>query len=509
MDKETLEFRSEMFADKEARTVKGLVYPTGAVAERDGYQLTFSDQSISFGDKTPLLMYHDPSRPVGSLKSATWTARGLEAEFSVAKTAAGDEALELAASGINGFSVNVRIPKDKASVKKNLMTVSEAFATEVSMTPIPAFAGADVDEVHFSKEEGSPMAELDTAALVAAIKEGNAELVEKFQSRPVEVPIAVTAVNEPSPYAFDGGSGEHNLIKDGFAAAKGDSSAAQRIETFFNEKFVTQANVSSLTPAGFRSDLYVAARPARPRILGSLVSGGTLADLNPFVVPRYASSGTLVAAHTEDVEPSLATFTTDSQTINPSALSGKAAFTRELVDKAGPQVEAMVWDRMLAASTTQAEARLATMLDGLTGLTTIALGTAVNAALITAFDNGILGLAEPERFSTVAAASNLFQALYGALDTTGRKLTSAGSGQNESGTNSGITSMSIDGMTVVRSRTTTASYLIDPNCVFQWLSTPRRLDFDIEVRRVYMGFWQYSAEAVIDTSGIVKVTYAG
>lgn len=511
-DKFTFEVKpSDVFAEETEgkRTIKGVAYPAGGVAGRSGYTMEFKDGSVSFDPEypTPFCMFHDANRPAGRITKAEWKDGSLNVELSVLNIPDGDHVLMLAKEGLVGFSMGVQIPESGRTIKGNHMTVSAALCEEISAVTRPAFRGSRVTEVNFSKEAEGIMPEFDAAALAAAIKEGNKELLETFQ-RPVDVPTAVTMVNEPAPYAFAGGSGEFNLIKDGFAAAKGDGEAAHRIEKFFEEKFVTQANVASLTPAGFRGDLYVRARPARPRVLGSLVSGGSLTDLNPFVIPKYASSGNLVSAHVEDIEPTLATYTTDSQTVNPSALSGKAAFTRELIDKAGPQVEAMVWDRMLAASTTAAEARLAAMLDGLSGLTTIALGTATGPALITAFDNGILDLAEPERFDTLAAASNLFKAMYGALDTTGRKLVSAaGQVVNGDGTNSGITSLSMDGLQVVRSKTTTASYLIDPSCVYQWMSTPRKLDFDVEVRRVYMALWMYSAEAVIDTSGIVKITY--
>src|SRR3989442_15867480 len=87
---------SAMFTDGQSRTIAGLAVPTGATAEKGGRTWKFLKGSVQFGSRTPLLAYHDPTRPVGLLKGSQWTDAGLRVTFSVSKTPAGDECLQLA-----------------------------------------------------------------------------------------------------------------------------------------------------------------------------------------------------------------------------------------------------------------------------------------------------------------------------------------------------------------------------------------------------------------------------
>jgi hypothetical protein len=239
-----------------------------------------------------------------------------------------------------------------------------------------------------------------------------------------------------------------------------------------------------------------------------MVSGGGLSDIVPFYVPKFESAGNLIAEHVEGVEPSLATFKAKDQLIEPHALSGKAEFTRELIDKAGPAVDQMVWSKMVRASAKAAEARIATMLAAHTGPAALAFN-GVDDALADDLDSTLLDVDDLDRYDVLAAHPALFKALATARDTTGRKLFPAmGQAVNADGIGRGRYTLDLNGLTAVKVTGLTNSYLIEKGAVYQWISAPRKLNFDIQVKSVYLGLFQYAAEAIIDDDGVRKVTYS-
>jgi hypothetical protein len=83
----------------------------------------FLRDSIRFGERTPLLMFHSLSQPVGRRVRHEWTDRGLEVEFAVSNTDAGSEALVLADDGVLGFSVGIDVEPDGAQLVDDVLDV--------------------------------------------------------------------------------------------------------------------------------------------------------------------------------------------------------------------------------------------------------------------------------------------------------------------------------------------------------------------------------------------------
>jgi hypothetical protein len=86
--------------DAGARTIDGVVVPYGKVAEQSGARFRFAQGAVRWGDvgRVKLLRDHDVTRPIGKATALVDSAPGVRARFSVARGAAGDEALELAAT---------------------------------------------------------------------------------------------------------------------------------------------------------------------------------------------------------------------------------------------------------------------------------------------------------------------------------------------------------------------------------------------------------------------------
>jgi hypothetical protein len=91
-------------------------------------------------------MYHDASQPVGLVTGRVDTDEGMLFTAKVSKTAAGDDALELAKDGVID-SVSVGVNPTEYDMDGDIMVVTAADWMELSLVPIPAFAGATITDV--------------------------------------------------------------------------------------------------------------------------------------------------------------------------------------------------------------------------------------------------------------------------------------------------------------------------------------------------------------------------
>jgi hypothetical protein len=118
---------------EESRVVSGVAVPYNEIATvSDGSQVRFAPGSLPVEGKAPkLFMYHDATQAVGVVTDRVETDAGMLFSAKISRTALGDDALQLeAATGV--------------------ITVTKGNWLELSLVPIPAFAGATIDTVKAS-----------------------------------------------------------------------------------------------------------------------------------------------------------------------------------------------------------------------------------------------------------------------------------------------------------------------------------------------------------------------
>jgi hypothetical protein len=219
-----------------------------------------------------------------------------------------------------------------------------------------------------------------------------------------------------------------------------------------------------------------------------------------------------------------------SQTVTPTALSGKASITREVWDMGGnPAVSTLIFNQMLRGWREGLESAAATFLNTLTAATDIALGVAVvDAALASAWDQALAGLqfVRGYDFEFFAVEQVLYKAFVDANDTTGRVLYPIINPTNSNGrADARFRQLDLSG--VIGSPawalpstpgSVNNSWLFDPSVVWGWASTPQRLEFPgsggaaagVEykpVAHVDLAIWGYKAFANTDIAGVRQVTY--
>jgi HK97 family phage prohead protease len=135
------------------RTISGIAVPYGQVATvNDGQKIRIEAGALPVDGKAPkLFLYHDATQPIGTVIARVDTDEGMLFQAKIAQTKLGDEALQLASEGVLD-SVSVGINPKKFSWDGDVMVVKKADWMELSMVPIPAFAGAQITEIAASAD---------------------------------------------------------------------------------------------------------------------------------------------------------------------------------------------------------------------------------------------------------------------------------------------------------------------------------------------------------------------
>lgn len=554
--------------DAEKRTVSGLLVPWNKVARSGFAKWRFAPNSLRWADvsRVKLNRDHDRRQSVGYAVRLDSTADGLTGTFKIARGAAGDEVLSLAEDKVlDGFSIEVDFDPDGTSWARDpdddmVRLVSDAPLVGVAITPAPAFDDARLTGVtasRYSNRKDSPVGDepqgtqtqtpaatpdpTTIAAFTQAIEAFSAQagaftdaighLVEVQQNGgegPATVdptrPTAQFQVNEEPVYRFDGSMGKEDFSSDIIAGAKGDYEALKRAQDWISTHFssaafaVTTSNVATLNPSIQRPDLYVD-QLDYPTPIWDAINKGTIDKNTPFVLPKFNTSSGLVGDHTQGTEPTPGALTTTSQTITPSAVSGKVEVTREAWDQGGnPQLSTILWRQMVRAYNEALESAGATLLEGLTVTAITLTAGAVDGALAQEVKEALAALQFVRggfRFRDFVLEQGLYTALAAAKDSTGRPLFPMLGAMNADGTLSPFfAAINVGGLAGQPSwalpftdGAANDSYLFNREDVHGWASNPQRLDFEYRVAFVDVAIWGYKALACTRTDGVRKITY--
>lgn len=185
-------------SDQPSRTISGIAVPYGETAVvSDGTAVRFQAGALPVDGKAPkLFMYHDSSQPVGLVTAREDTPDGMLFTARISATAAGDEALTLALDGVlDSVSVGVN-PTRFTYDDDGTMVVQAADWIELSLVPVPAFAGAQITEVAAEAPESvlDSEEEPDTEPTNQDTKESQVEAIN-----PEVVVEAATVPTAPIP----------------------------------------------------------------------------------------------------------------------------------------------------------------------------------------------------------------------------------------------------------------------------------------------------------------------
>ena len=320
------------------REISGRIVTWNEMGSTSAGETSFLPNSITFGDKTKLLLEHQRESPIGFLSSYHSTPEGIDATFRILPTTAGNDALIEASQGArDGFSVGVIA--DKYENIDGVLTISASSLKEVSLVTEPAIDSArvavaasetensDSEPGATEAEETIPTTQGDTEMeITPTVPEAPAETVEASKTVNLgHVPVAYTTPR--SPITNKAQYLEHYLK----ANVLHNEDSRQYVMAADN----TTSTVPGMIPT-FQSTTVINALANNDRGMIDALSRETLVATGmTFELPRVTAVPSVanIAENTAVTESSLsATYIS----VPVQSFKGRAISTVELIDRSDP-----------------------------------------------------------------------------------------------------------------------------------------------------------------------------
>ena len=321
-------------ADAESRIIAGRIVQWNAEGNTSAGPTMFEPNSIEFSKNTKLVLQHDQTRPLGKLVEWSQDDMGITASFKIAKTTAGNDALEEAATGLRSdFSVGVDV--EEWDNKGGVMAISASKLIEVSLVTDGAIPGAEVQKV---AAEENKVSELDVQDETPKTTEGEqvsdttvpevAPAAETVEAAKVEVKAATapyTSITVRNPIVDKASYLEHSVRAQlGNETSKMYVAAAADLTD--NAGLVPTRQLTTVINGISNAD--------RPII--DSISSGALPDAGmTFEIPKITVAPT-VAVAAEFGTPSETDQNAAFVSVNVQKFIGQQTFSLELLDRSSP-----------------------------------------------------------------------------------------------------------------------------------------------------------------------------
>jgi len=435
-------------ADAAKREITGRVVTWGEKGYTSAGETVFEPNSIEFGKKTKLLLEHERTKPLGTLKSYEITDQGIDAVFHVAKTSAGEDALVEASTGLrDGFSVGVKV--DAWDNKDGVMHISAAKLIEVSLVTDPAIDSARVSDVAASENtEEVPTEEIPLTEGEGLVSEtvSEATVTEAVEaSKPAATVSASAPVAYTSPRVnLDVTAGQYAMAQ--IHASRGDADARDLVAAL---QVATVAENTGMVPPNYLRDVIGVINESRP-FIDSIERAPLPQTGMKIFTPKLGTKAT-VALTAEGAEFSSTDTSVTFQEDTVVKFAGAGIIDVELLDRSEPGFLDL-YLRELAESyaiktdayAAQIAAQNATQSSAATIYASIAKGIADSYGVMRSTPNRLLVA------NTGGEDGIDFAGLLAAVDSTGRPLYAAAAPTNANGlVSQGSTSGTVAGLGLV------------------------------------------------------------
>ncbi len=430
-------------ADEAGRMISGKIAPYGEVGYTSAGKVVFKEGSIKVLDaaKVKLLMSHDSSKVVGRMRTYSADNQGMYASFSISRSTRGSDAILLAQEQLmDGLSVGVEVTASEP--KDGYLLVTAANLREVSLVESAAFQSAAVQSIAASESETvevqTQLTETESEAAVTTAPENPTEDKAEEAATPVVeaarkiiLPSALNSQSVRTPITSMGAYTEHKI-----KAALGNDDS---------KLYVTAADDSFATNPGFNPTQYLSEFPTNTRFGTPTIDACSQGVLPPTGMTINVPSLVTSVAGGTGVAP-VVTVEAEAGNVQNTGMeapflsgtvqkySGMNTLSVELLERAG-------YPGFYAELTQQLQNAYLTAIDSAALTALLAAGT--NATAETADSAGIIDY-------TAQAASLIYkntgyfaqnyianpaqyQALLGAVDTTGRPIYNAIQPMNAAG----------------------------------------------------------------------------
>lgn len=433
-------------ADAAKREITGRVVTWGEKGYTSAGETVFEPNSIEFGKKTKLLLEHERTRPIGTLKSYEITPQGVDATFHVAKTSAGEDALVEASTGLrDGFSVGVKV--DAWKNNDGVMHITAAKLIEISLVTDPAIDSARVAASENTEEVPTvevPLTEGEGLVSETVSEATTTEAVEASQPAvTAAAPVAPVAYSKPRVNT-DVTAGQYAMAQ--IQASRGDADARDLVAAL---QVATVAENTGMVPPTYLRDVIGVIDASRP-FIDSIERAPLPNSGMKIFTPKLGTKAT-VALTAEGAEFSSTDTTVTFQEDSVVKFAGAGIIDVELLDRSEPGFLDL-YLRELAESyaiktdayAAQIASQNATQSSAATIYAAIAKGIADSYGVMRSTPNRLLVA------NTGGEDGIDFSGLLAAVDTTGRPIYAAAAPSNASGlVTQGSTSGTVAGLGLV------------------------------------------------------------
>jgi HK97 family phage prohead protease/HK97 family phage major capsid protein len=491
-------------ADSESRIIAGRIVSWNAEGNTSAGRTMFEKDSIKMAKNIKLVLQHDTTRPLGKLMSYEEDATGITAEFKIAKTTAGNDALEEAATGLRSdFSVGVDV--EEWDNKDGVMAISASNLIEVSLVTDGAIPGAEVVKVAAEDTEVSETTQEETQSTIEGEQVSNtvpevapaAETVEaaKVEVKAATAPYISTTVRNP---IVDKASYLEHSVRASLGSEESKMYVAAAADTSDNSGLVPTRQLTEVINGISNAD--------RPFI--DSITRGALPDAGmTFEIPKITVAPT-VAVASEGGTPSETDQNAAFVSVSVQKFIGQQTFSLELLDRSSPAFFAELVRQMEFAYAKATDAAVGTALitggtDGgnRAALTTGALVSDFVSDAAVSIYKGTLGFAE-----NIVVSPEQWGALMGLVDSSNRPIFQQTINPQNAGGN--LTATAVRGnllglnLRVSRALTDTAGLgdntliVVNPDA-YTWYESPRlSLQTNlISTGQVQVGYYGYGAIA--------------
>jgi HK97 family phage prohead protease/HK97 family phage major capsid protein len=492
-------------ADAESRIIAGRIVSWNAEGSTSAGRTMFKEDSITMAKNIKLVLQHDVTRPLGKMVSFEADATGITAEFKIAKTTAGNDALEEAATGLRSdFSVGVDVAE--WDNEDGVMAISASNLIEVSLVTDGAIPGAEVAKVAAEDTEISETPQEETQSTTEGEQVSDttvpevapaAETVEaaKVEVKAATAPYISTTVRNP---IVDKASYLEHSVRAQLGNDESKMYVAAAADVTDNAGLVPTRQLTEVINGISNAD--------RPFI--DSITTGALPDAGmTFEIPKITVAPT-VAVASEGGTPSETDQNAAFVSVNVQKFIGQQTFSLELLDRSSPAFFAELVRQMEFAYAKATDAAVGTALitGGTNGgdraaLTTGALVSDFVSDAAVSIYKGTLGFAQ-----NIVVSPEQWGALMGLVDGSNRPIFQQTiNPQNAGGT---LTATAVRGnllglnLRVSRALTDTAGLgdntliVVNPDA-YTWYESPRlSLQTNlISTGQVQVGYYGYGAIA--------------
>ena len=324
-------------SDAETRIIAGRIVQWDAEGNTSAGRTKFLPNSIEFGKNTKLVLEHNRTKPLGKLVEWSQDESGITASFKIAKTTAGNDALEEAATGLRSdFSVGVEV--DAWDNKDGVMAISASKLIEVSLVTDGAIPGAEVEKVAATETQGQAASESTPEPQIEEPKTEGDDLVSETVSEAVSTEAVEAAKAEVKATSYPLNSQKvRNPIVD--KASYLEHSVRASLGSDESKLYVAAAadttDNAGLVPTRQLTEVINGISNADRPIIDS-ISRGALPDAGmTFEIPKITVAPT-VAVAAEAGTPSNTDMNSAFVSVDVKKYIGQQVFSLEILDRSSP-----------------------------------------------------------------------------------------------------------------------------------------------------------------------------